>query len=58
MTTKKQKPGPKAVGGKKKIVAISLSKDTHKMLHELAADQGISASAWISQAVLLAKMRQ
>ena len=57
MNAPRQKPGPKAHGGKKKIVAISISDDTKRMLHELAAADGVSASTWIARAVLFAAMR-
>jgi hypothetical protein len=54
----KRKPGPKAVGGKKIGVNLALTKQTRDMLHELAAEEGISASAWVSRAVLFAAMRK
>lgn len=58
MKKPRQKPGPKAAGGKKKMVAISLSDDTKRMLHELAEADGVSASTWIARAVLAAAMRR
>jgi hypothetical protein len=59
MTKEKRKPGPKVgPGGKKIQVQLSLSRQTRDMLHQLAADEGIPVSGWVSRAVLLAVMKK
>jgi hypothetical protein len=53
----RRKPGPKVgPGGKKIAVQLSLSRQTRDLLHQLAADEGIPVSGWVSRAVLLAAM--
>lgn len=52
------KPGPKLAdpAEKKTRANISISPSTLKLLQEIAASEGISASQWISRAILAAAL--